>query len=69
MGGPQATDELPDGAETQIWLATSDETAAAISGRYLKRRVDLRANPAAYDVELQEVLLATCAELTGHTLP
>jgi NAD(P)-dependent dehydrogenase (short-subunit alcohol dehydrogenase family) len=69
MGGPHATDELPDGAETQIWLATSDEPAAAITGRYLKRRVDLRANPAAYDIELQEALLATCAELTGHTLP
>lgn len=69
MGGPNATDELPEGAETQVWLATSDEPAAMVTGRYLKRRKDLRANPAAYDSELQDRLLAACATLTGEALP
>jgi NAD(P)-dependent dehydrogenase (short-subunit alcohol dehydrogenase family) len=69
MGGPNATDELPEGAETQVWLATSDEPAATASGRYLKRRRNLRANPAAYDVDLQDRLLAACAALTGQPLP
>jgi NAD(P)-dependent dehydrogenase (short-subunit alcohol dehydrogenase family) len=69
MGGPNATDDLPDGAETQVWLATSDEAAARVSGRYFKRRRELRANPAAYDVELQNGLLAACADLTGVTFP
>ena len=32
MGGPGATDELPEGAETQVWLSTSDE-AATLTGR------------------------------------
>jgi NAD(P)-dependent dehydrogenase (short-subunit alcohol dehydrogenase family) len=68
LGGPGATDELPEGAETQVWLATSDEVAT-LTGRYLKRRKDLRANPAAYDVALQDRLLAACAELTGVALP
>lgn len=68
MGGPNATDDLPEGAETQVWLATSDEPGARVTGRYLKRRNDLRANPAAYDVELQEGLLAACAELSGVRL-
>jgi NAD(P)-dependent dehydrogenase (short-subunit alcohol dehydrogenase family) len=68
LGGPNATDELPEGAETQVWLATSDEPAATVTGRYLKRRRDLRANPAAYDVALQEALLAACAGLTGVVL-
>ena len=69
MGGPSATDDLPEGAETQVWLATSDDPAATVSGRYFKRRQDLRANPAAYDVDLQERLLETLAGMTGVRLP
>jgi NAD(P)-dependent dehydrogenase (short-subunit alcohol dehydrogenase family) len=69
MGGPHATDELADGAETQVWLATSDDPEALGSGRYLKRRQTLTANPAAYAEDTQERLLAACAELTGVPLP
>jgi NAD(P)-dependent dehydrogenase (short-subunit alcohol dehydrogenase family) len=68
MGGPGATDSLPLGAETQVWLVTSDDPEAAVSGRYFKRRRELRANPVAQDVSLQEGLLARCAALTGVTL-
>jgi len=68
LGGRGATDELPEGAETQVWLATSDEVAT-LTGRYLKRRKDLRANPAAYDVALQDRLLSACATMTGVELP
>ncbi|MFE2752503.1 SDR family NAD(P)-dependent oxidoreductase [Actinosynnema sp. NPDC059335] len=69
LGGPGATDELPKGADTQVWLATSDEPAATVTGRYFKWREELRANPAAYDVEVQDRLLDACAELTGVKLP
>jgi NAD(P)-dependent dehydrogenase (short-subunit alcohol dehydrogenase family) len=69
MGGPNATDELPEGAETQVWLAASREPAALVTGRYFKRRADLTANPAAYDESTQEALLAACAGLTGVKLP
>ena len=69
MGGPGATDELSTGAETPVWLATSDEPAATVTGRYFKRRREQRANPAAYQEDLQEQLLARCAELSGVTLP
>ncbi|MDQ2584084.1 SDR family NAD(P)-dependent oxidoreductase [Saccharothrix yanglingensis] len=65
LGGPGATDELPSGAETQVWLATTDEP---VTGRYFKWREELRANPAAYDEAVQDGLLAACAELTGVTL-
>jgi NAD(P)-dependent dehydrogenase (short-subunit alcohol dehydrogenase family) len=68
LGGPNATDDLPKGADTQVWLATSDEPAATVTGRYFKWREDLRANPAAYDVELQDGLLDACAEITGVKL-
>jgi len=69
MGGPGATDDLPEGAETQVWLASSDDPAATVTGRYFKRRRELRANPQAYDEALQDELLAACADLTGVKLP
>jgi len=69
MGGPGAPDSLPLGAETQVWLVTSDERGAAISGCYLKRRRRLRANPQALDVGLQDGLLSACAALTGVRFP
>ena len=69
MGGPGATDPLPDGAETQVWLATSDDPAATATGRYLKRRQVLEPHPAARDGAVQDRLLAECARLTGVDLP
>ena len=69
MGGAGATGELPVGADTQVWLVTSDEPDAAVTGRYVKWRRELRANPAAYDTGLQDALLAACAALTGVRLP
>jgi NAD(P)-dependent dehydrogenase (short-subunit alcohol dehydrogenase family) len=58
MGGPDATDELPEGAETQVWLATSDEPEATATGRFLKRRQVLEPNPASRDLAVQDRLLA-----------
>jgi NAD(P)-dependent dehydrogenase (short-subunit alcohol dehydrogenase family) len=69
LGGPGATDNLPIGAATQVWLAASDDPAAQVTGRYFKWQQDLRANPEAYDETLQESLLASCAKLTGTVLP
>ena len=69
MGGAGAVDELPDGAETQVWLATSDEPAATVTGRYLHRRSERTANPAAYDLDLQDRFLATAERLTGVAFP
>jgi NAD(P)-dependent dehydrogenase (short-subunit alcohol dehydrogenase family) len=69
MGGPNATDDVRDGAATQVWLATSDDDAARVTGTYLKRFTVLDANPQASDVDLQEALLDRLAVLTGVTLP
>jgi NAD(P)-dependent dehydrogenase (short-subunit alcohol dehydrogenase family) len=69
MGGPNATGDLPAGSDTQVWLATSDDPAAAVTGHYFKQRTRLRANPAAYDLDIQDGLLAACARLTGAALP
>ncbi|GIJ46736.1 short-chain dehydrogenase [Virgisporangium aliadipatigenens] len=69
LGGPGATDELPEGAETQVWLATSDDPEAVRTGRYLKRRRVLEPNPAAREHAIQDALLAECERLTGVALP
>jgi NAD(P)-dependent dehydrogenase (short-subunit alcohol dehydrogenase family) len=69
LGGPNATDDLPEGAETQVWLATSDAPDAMVTGRYFKRRRELAANPAATDPAVQDELLAVCERLTGVRLP
>jgi NAD(P)-dependent dehydrogenase (short-subunit alcohol dehydrogenase family) len=69
MGGHGATDELPQGAETQLWLATSDEPAATRSGRYLKRRQELKANPASYDHAQQDRLMSLLEGLTHAPFP
>ena len=69
LGGRGATDELPIGAQTQVWLATSDEPDALVTGRYFKWREELRANPAAYDTGQQDALLQACERLTSTRLP
>ena len=69
MGGAGAVDELPAGAETQVWLATSDEPAATVTGRYLYRRSERTANPAAYDLDLKDRFLAAAERLTGVAFP
>lgn len=68
LGGAGATDDVPVGASTQVWLAVSDEPTALVTGRYFKWKKESRANPEAYDVTLQEALLNACAALTGVTL-
>jgi NAD(P)-dependent dehydrogenase (short-subunit alcohol dehydrogenase family) len=68
MGGRGAPGRLPEGADTQVWLATSDEPAARVSGRYFYRREERRASPAAYHPTVQDGLLAACARLTDVQL-
>ncbi len=69
MGGPDAPDDLAAGAETQVWLASSDEPAALVSGQYFYHLRPRAANPAAHDAALQDRLLAECARLSGVAFP
>lgn len=68
MGGPQAPDPVELGAETQVWLATSDETAATATGRYLKRRQVLEPHPAVTDMASRTALREALESLTGVAL-
>src|SRR4029453_11436180 len=47
MGGPGAPDDLDEGYGTQVWLATSDDEAALVSGKYFYHRRPPAPAPAA----------------------
>jgi NAD(P)-dependent dehydrogenase (short-subunit alcohol dehydrogenase family) len=69
MGGPYASDDLEQGAETQVWLAVSDERGALVSGRYFYHKRPQAAHPAASDIDIQNGFLTACERLTGVKLP
>jgi hypothetical protein len=69
MGGPNAPDDLAAGGETQVWLATSDDPGALVSGQYFyhqKRRAPLAA---ARDEQIQDRLIAECGRISGVAFP
>lgn len=69
MGGPNAWDPVELGAETQVWLVTSNDPAATASGRYVKRREEHEPNPAVHDAGARAALVAELERLTGVSLP
>lgn len=68
MGGRGAPGDLAAGAATQVWLATSNDPAARVSGQYFYHRNPRRTHPAARREDLQEALLEYCGRLTGVRL-
>ncbi len=69
MGGPGAPDDLDAAHRTQVWLVTSDEPAATVSGEYFYHLRLRPPNPASRDVERQEKLLDACKQFSGVDLP
>jgi NAD(P)-dependent dehydrogenase (short-subunit alcohol dehydrogenase family) len=69
MGGRGAPESMASGVRTQVWLATSDDPAARVTGRYFYHQRAREPLPETGRVELQDRLLAYCAELTGTALP
>jgi NAD(P)-dependent dehydrogenase (short-subunit alcohol dehydrogenase family) len=65
MGGPSAPDDLIEGHLTQTWLATSDDSAAKVSGAYWHHRQPQKPAPDALDTGFQDRLVAKLKELTG----
>ncbi|WP_062529989.1 SDR family NAD(P)-dependent oxidoreductase [Demequina rhizosphaerae] len=68
MGGPRATLPLSDGADTPVWMATSDEAVARRGGQYVHKRRAEAAPPAAHDATLRAALVDRLADLTGEHL-
>jgi NAD(P)-dependent dehydrogenase (short-subunit alcohol dehydrogenase family) len=69
MGGRGAPDDLDAGSRTQVWLATSDDRAAKVTGGYFYHLKPREPNPAAVDKSIQERFLAECARLSGIRFP
>ena len=69
MGGPSAPDDLTQGSATQRWLAVSDDSDATVSGKYFFHRQQQTPNASAHDTDLQDRLMAACADLAGVPLP
>jgi NAD(P)-dependent dehydrogenase (short-subunit alcohol dehydrogenase family) len=69
MGGPNAPDPLDLGAETPVWLVTSDDKIAVTSGQYIKRRTVRVPNPATQDPAQRAALVAELERITGLALP
>jgi NAD(P)-dependent dehydrogenase (short-subunit alcohol dehydrogenase family) len=69
MGGPNAPDDLDAGAETQVWLATSDDPEAMVSGQYFYHQKRRPPTPAARDAKIQDRLIAECARIAGLPFP
>jgi NAD(P)-dependent dehydrogenase (short-subunit alcohol dehydrogenase family) len=69
MGGRGAPDDLDAGSRTQVWLATSDERNAKVTGRYFYHLQARQADPAAADTSVQDRFMAECARLSGVAFP
>ena len=69
MGGRFAFGNLQQGAETQVWLAVSEEPDARVTGRCFYHKRTRATHPAASDVTVQDAFLAVCEQLTGVRLP
>jgi NAD(P)-dependent dehydrogenase (short-subunit alcohol dehydrogenase family) len=68
MGGRGAPDDIHKGYETQVWLATSDDEKARVSGHYFFHQKQKAHNPEADSVHSQETFLNLCKEITGVEL-
>ena len=69
MGGPGAPDDLDAGAETQVWLATSNDVEAMITGQYFYHGRRKAVEPATRSAKVQERLMAECARISGVPFP
>jgi NAD(P)-dependent dehydrogenase (short-subunit alcohol dehydrogenase family) len=69
MGGRGAPDDLEKGAETQAWLAVSNDKEAKVTGRYFHHMQEKHFKPDAGDPVLQEKFLELCKEISGIAFP
>ena len=68
MGGARATGDLDQGHRTQVWLATSDDPGATVSGGYFFHLRPKLPAPAVNDLACQNRLLEACERLSGVAL-
>lgn len=69
MGGPEASVSLDKGPATQVWLASSEEKEALVSGKYFYHKKLRSFLPAAADIAVQEKYISECDPLSGVSFP
>jgi NAD(P)-dependent dehydrogenase (short-subunit alcohol dehydrogenase family) len=69
MSGDEAPLDVDAGADTPVWLATSDDPEATGTGGFFQQRRQIRLNPVADRIDVQDALVQRCAALTGAALP
>ncbi len=69
MGGRSAPDDLEKGAETQAWLAVSNDKEAKVSGRYFYHMREKHFLKEAGDHGVQEKFLDLCEQLSRVGFP
>jgi NAD(P)-dependent dehydrogenase (short-subunit alcohol dehydrogenase family) len=69
MGGQNAPDDLEKGAETQAWLAVSNDDKAMVSGHYFYHKREAHYLPAAADSMVQDRFLTLCEQISGVRFP
>ena len=69
MGGPNAPDDLQQGAETQAWLAAGSPEATKITGKYLFHKAVKQHNPLADDEKMQDRLIEVCGKFSEVSFP
>ncbi|WP_338731322.1 SDR family NAD(P)-dependent oxidoreductase [Mangrovimonas cancribranchiae] len=60
MGGSGAPDDLQKGYETQVWLATSQDREALVSGKYFYHKKQQNTNSIVDNIAFQERLIEAC---------
>ncbi len=66
---PRATGDLAAAPRTQVWLATSDDPAATVTGEHFFHQAPRKPAGAVLDTGRQDRLLAECERLSGVALP
>jgi NAD(P)-dependent dehydrogenase (short-subunit alcohol dehydrogenase family) len=69
MGGPGAPDDLAQAHRTQVWLATSNDSEALVTGQYFYHMRPRLPDRSALDPALQDRLLEACGRLTRVLWP
>ncbi len=69
MGGAGAPDSIEEAPKTQVWLATSNDKDALVSGKYFFHKKTRSFHPAVIDEKIQERFLAECERLSGVAFP
>lgn len=52
-----------------MWLATSEDEAATVNGKYFNYKREQKPVPATLDDKVQEAFLRACEQLSGVALP